>query len=340
MEQTDNSNNSSRSKTSDAPYAEYFGNVRILGDLLSDGAERAWMSGVPADAPHHKYVVWLGCQVLRTVHLAETLTDILTHLSVDHVTLGGPSNCCGIIHHLRGDVAVGEKMTRQTVKKFDAFSPEQLLYWCPSCDNHLRQNGDSFSTPTTRGRRSVVGFLAESLTVEKLALDVPLRVALHSHRGFDEQDQDDVAVRRIFSMIPKLQIVDVAAIQGIGRHCSDSTVKKYGDARYHAAMREWIREAKRAGADSVVSLYHSCHRNLVQAQLDDPVGERIEVENYLTLIARSLGLRPHEDRFAQFTTMENVEQIMERLSGRIQEIGINPEQARRAIQAHFGPRGG
>ena len=135
-------------KSAATPYPELFGNVRITGDLLTTDDKRPWFAGVPADKPHHQYVIWLGCQMLRTAHLAQTLDDAMTHFSVDQVMLGGPSNCCGTVHHGRGDIAIGELMTRQTVSKFDAFTPEKLLYWCPSCDNHLRIKGEEFLTDT------------------------------------------------------------------------------------------------------------------------------------------------------------------------------------------------
>ena len=83
-------------------YAEHFGTMRTLGELLRDPAHRPWLTSVPKEAPHRKYVVWLGCNILRTVQLAETLDDILQYLQEDYVTLGGPSNCCGIVHEIHG----------------------------------------------------------------------------------------------------------------------------------------------------------------------------------------------------------------------------------------------
>ena len=139
-----------KAKGDTVPYGEFFGNVRITGDLLTKETERPWVRTVSADAPHHQYVIWLGCQMLRTAHIAKSLEDVMKHLTVDHVTLGGPSSCCGTVHQRRGDIAVGEAMTRQTVNRFDSFTPEQLLVWCPSCDNHLRIKGEAFETETTK----------------------------------------------------------------------------------------------------------------------------------------------------------------------------------------------
>jgi Fe-S oxidoreductase len=320
------------------PYGEFFGNVRITGDLLTADAERPWVRTVPADAPHHRYVIWLGCQMLRTAHIAQALDAIMNHLTVDHVTLGGPSSCCGTIHQRRGDIAVGDAMTRRTVDKFDAFTPEQLLWWCPSCDNHLRIKGEEFETETTKNRKSVVEFLVSTVTPAHFANEVPLRVAVHTHHGFPEQDVDSDGVVRILSMIPKLEIIDMPQWSIVGRHCSDTTLRNFGKEKYLAQMVDWIAEARRRGADRVVSIYHSCHRQMVLSQLDAPPESRVEVENYLGLMARGLGLPLHEDKFARFSTLGSVDQIMHELADEIAKSGIDPERARRAIKAHFGAR--
>lgn len=66
-------NKSSEAEAPSRPnYPEYFGNVRIAGDLLSSESGRGWMKSLPNPVPKHRYVVWLGCQVLRTVHLVES----------------------------------------------------------------------------------------------------------------------------------------------------------------------------------------------------------------------------------------------------------------------------
>lgn len=326
-------------KPAATPYPELFGNVRITGDLLTADATRPWFAGVPGDKPHHQYVIWLGCQMLRTAHLAQTLDDVMKHFSVDQVMLGGPSNCCGTVHHGRGDVAIGESMTRQTVSKFDAFTPEKLLYWCPSCDNHLRIKGEEFATETTRNRISVIEFLSRAASKEKFVADVPLRVAVHLHHGFVEQDKDTAGIKHLLSMIPGLELIDMPQLEDIGRHCSDGTLKKYGKEKFLTELGDWITEAKRRGAERVISVYHSCHRQLVIAQLGKRVEDRVGVENYLTLMARSLSLPLREDLFTKLTSLGDVDEIMDAMSDRIQKAGIDPGRARRALTAHFASNG-
>ena len=84
-------------------YARHFGTMRTIGEIVRTPAERAWTTAMPREPEAHRFVVWLGCNVVRTAHIAEALSDVLRHLDVDFVALGGPSHCCGIVHRTHGD---------------------------------------------------------------------------------------------------------------------------------------------------------------------------------------------------------------------------------------------
>jgi Fe-S oxidoreductase len=318
-------------------YAEHFGTMRTLGELLRDPANRPWQTSVAKNAPHHKYVVWLGCNILRTVQLAETLDDILKYLGEDYVTLGGPSNCCGIVHESRGDVAIGKNMLQQTMKKFDAFTPEQMLCWCPSCDNQLRAESQDVVTDTAKQRISFTRYLATQIDRLKFSIAVPLTVAIHFHGGFAEQEADGADVRLLLLQIPGLTILDMPGTEKLGRHCSDAAIKGFGESRYPGAMEDWTAEAQRRGATHIVTVYHSCHRQLLLTQRGMAAEKRLPVVNYLTLMARSLGIQERDDKFAQLAASESVETMMADVEPNRHALGIKPDQAQRALKAQFQP---
>jgi Fe-S oxidoreductase len=316
-------------------YAEHFGTMRTLGELLRDPSHRPWLTSVPKDAPHRKYVVWLGCNILRTVQLAETLDDILKYLDEDYVTLGGPSNCCGIVHESMGDVAVGKNMLQQTMKKFDAFTPEQMLCWCPSCDNQLRTESQDAVTETAKQRISFTRFLATQIDRLNFSIDVPLKVALHFHGGFAEQECDGADTALLLSRIPGLTIVDMPGTDRLGRHCSDAAIKSFGESDYPVAMEQWAAEARQRGATHLVTVYHSCHRQLVLTQRGMAAEKRLPVVNYLTLIARSLGLRERDDKFSHIASIDSIEAMIADVEPNVQALGIKLDQAQRALKAQF-----
>ena len=318
-------------------YGNHFGNFRVLAELLRDPEKRNWLTTMPREPEHHKYVVWLGCSITRTAHIADTLNDVLTYLEADFVALGGPSNCCGIVHSGQGDKAVADNMLRQTVRKFDAFAPEKMLNWCPSCNTELKKRLPAEDmTETTRGRASVTSFIAENAGRLALATAVPIKVAIHSHGGTPDEDGDGAAVRAILGRIPGLEIVDAPPVTQFQHHCSDANVRKHGKDTYEASLQGWIAEAKRQGATHIVTLYHSCHRQILLTQTAFPEGERIEVVNYLTLIARSLGLAEREDTFARFAKSGDIDAMMGELGPRMETMKLDPDRARKSLTAHFG----
>jgi len=316
-------------------YAEHFGTIRTLGDLTRDPENRPWLTTVPKDASHRKYVVWLGCNVLRTAHIAESLDDILNHLGTDYATLGGPSNCCGIVHQGRGDVAVARNMLHQTMKKFDTFTPDQLLNWCPSCDGTLRATPQTELTDTAKARISVTRFLASQAERMNFTVAQPVTIAIHSHSGFAEQTSDGNDACELLSRIPGLTVVDMPTMDSLGRHCSDSSIKNFGNDRYPDAMQQWATEARRRGATQVVTVYHSCHRQLLLAQRKWPEQDRMPVVNYLTLLSAALGLRERTDKFAELSAEKDVEAMIADVEPKLQALAIKPDQARRALEDQF-----
>ncbi|HEY1294848.1 MAG TPA: (Fe-S)-binding protein [Chloroflexota bacterium] len=317
-------------------YADYFGQISLLGDLLLDGRERPWLSAMPARAERTQYVVWLGCNVLRTVHIVETLNDILRHLGFDYVMLGGPANCCGVQHARRGDTDTGRKLAWNTFERFDAFAPERLLFWCPSCDHRLNGMGDDLSELAAQ-RQHVTEFFVEHLDrFDFKPLPRRMRVALHAHTGTPQQDLDARATRQLLEAIPGIEVVDVPAVAELGFHCADPKIAQLPRGQFGQILAESVAAAEAQGVETLVTIYHACHRELVPVDsADDEVGG-LRIENYVTLLARALGLAEHQDRFKHFARLGSPAAIMAELQPRIEQLGVSPERVERVITAQFG----
>jgi Fe-S oxidoreductase len=322
-------------------YADYFAQISVLGDLLRDRSDRSWLTSMPADPEQAQFVVWLGCNVLRTVHIVETLDDILRHMGIDYVMLGGPANCCGVQHARRDAAETGRKLAWRTFDKFEMFEPERLLFWCPSCDQRVEGMGSDVSELVDK-RQHVSQFLADHLElVDFKPLEEPLRVALHAHTGSPQQDLDARSTRRILEAIPGVEVVDLPAITNLGRHCASSEVTRLPAAEFRAMMDASVAEAQRRGVDTLVTIYHACHREMVPSEVADDAAldaafGPIKVENYLTIMARSLGLPEHEDRYKRYAQLADPKLIMAELAPRIAELNLTPARAERFITAQFG----
>ena len=315
-------------------YAAHFAQVRNMGELVRDPHEQTWTSNILAAPEHHQYVVWLGCNVIRTAHIAESLSDILHHVGVDFVALGGPTYCCGAIHQTHGAKQIGDNMLRQTMKKFDTFTPEHMLNWCPSCDTQLRKISNDQLTDTAKGRKTVTTFLEKVLRSDLFRIAVPVKVAIHSHGGTPDEDADRIAARAILSRIPELEVVELPPVVKIPRHCSESSIRKFGEEAYKAELEGWLQDARAAGADKIVSIYHSCHRQLLLLQRS-AAENRIEVVNYLSIIAQSLGLKEREDKFDLLSRRESVDDMLSAVSANIETLGLDQEKARKTLTKQF-----
>ena len=115
-------------------YGRYFGEIALTHDLTSLPGERRWRLTPPGREPElHRIVLYLGCNVLRTSHMIQTITAIFDRLGLDYVAVGGATYCCGIVHHQQGDTAAAGGMSRHTIDLFRRFEPEEVVMWCPSC---------------------------------------------------------------------------------------------------------------------------------------------------------------------------------------------------------------
>jgi Fe-S oxidoreductase len=163
-------------------YARYYGDLLVLADLLRDSADRTWLTNVPDEAPEKELVLYLGCNILRTMHLAETVVDVMHYLGEDFATLGGPANCCGIGHSRRGETEAGDRLTGSTLRKLNAFAPQKIITWCPSCTFYL----DKMIPARLAGSAPLEhfsAFLVERLDRLRFVNAIPRRIALHAHTG-------------------------------------------------------------------------------------------------------------------------------------------------------------
>jgi Fe-S oxidoreductase len=318
-------------------YADYFAQISVLGDLMRDNPRRPWLTSMPSEPERAQYVVWLGCNVLRTVHIVETLDDILKHLGIDYVMLGGPANCCGVQHARRDQPEAGRRMAWSTFDKFELFQPDKLLFWCPSCDHRVMGMGDDVSE-LVADRQHVTEFFVEHLDLFDFKVELPpTKVAMHTHTGSPQQDLDARATRQLLSAIPGVEVVDVPAMTELGFHCASSEVVKMPPDTFRGILDRSIAQAQELGVDTLVTIYHACHRELLPASLDpDTAFGPIRVENYLTLLARSLGLPEHKDRYKHFVELGDPDLIMNELGPRVSELGLPPERARKFLAAQFG----
>jgi Fe-S oxidoreductase len=267
-------------------------------------------------------VMYLGCNVLKTPHIALLCLDVLDRLGTRYVVSGGPANCCGVIQFRAGDAATSGRLGGGTVAGFAATGAPRVLTWCPTCNIQL---GEIVMPATDPGfaLEHVVPYIADRLDRLRphFVHAVRRRVALHEHPGVSGVTE---GVLKILGAIPGLEVVDLAQPR-VGYMCNSlAPVAAYKRA-LHA--RE-LSAAEAAGVDALVGIYHACHRELCAHESTVP----FRIVNFLELVGEAMGVERH-DLFKQWKIMQDVDRVLGEVDGQVQREGLDAEMVREVMLA-------
>ena len=316
---------------SDFNYGAYFGPILPLADATRSTDERIWGDGSEKNKKPHDYILYLGCNVLRTVALAETIVAILDKLGIDFIPLGGPATCCGIIHHGNGDTEISEKLTSQTLGKFAKYKPKAVLTYCPSCHSHmdysLAETGLEFDVPYLH----VTEFITDNLHRLTFKNRIEKRVYLHSHSDNEQARLDAKFARTILEAIPGLEVLGEPGTSEWGHDCGGRQIGLIGQENHDRLAAEMFTDAKAAGAEAIAALYHSCYRQFCGQETD----QQIEVLHYTSLVAEALDLPPKEEAFKKLKLESDPNEAAQDLKERAATRGMKENRLRATLEAHF-----
>ena len=311
-------------------YRAHFGEITLTQDLMSRPDERRWrLTPPPAAGEHHDLVLYLGCNVLRTSHMVRTVTAIFDLLGLDYVAVGGPSYCCGIVHHQQGDTQAARGMSQGTLRLFERFSPREIVMWCPSCI-YFYDEVQQLRLPFPF--RQAAEFLVEQLPRLSFTRTVRQRVALHYHVQNDSRRREGAAGRRLLEAVPGLTFVPIEPEPRFGRICTSGVQQQLGADVWNGLVRDEIARADAAGADTLATIYHGCQRLICgfEAQAS------LAIEHYLSVFARGLGIE-FEDTYRQWMRSGDQEAIMAEATPCMEANGVDRDAARALVERTFVP---
>ncbi len=320
-------------KTSIAGFGKMTQGVRILSRLQLPPEELARLgmgTRPPEDAPKESdFLFYIGCNVLKTPHIALLCLDVLDALGIAYRVMGGPSTCCGVQQVAPGDMEGTGKLAFNTIRKLSAGGTKELLNWCPGCDRLFEDT----VLPTYRAATGedpfqmsmFITFLAGRIDDLRphLVHRVEKRVGLHEHAGTSSVTE---AAERLLQAVPGLDFVDLPEIQ-MALSCTSYVGKSELRDRAHAQLMEVAADAQ---VDTLAGIYHSCHRDLCRHETDWP----FEVVNMMELIGEAMGItRP--DLFKRFRAMNDVDAIISESSELIARNGLNAADIRDEVASGF-----
>jgi Fe-S oxidoreductase len=177
-------------------------------------------------------------------------------------------------------------MAARTVARFNAAAEKDgrgtVVTWCPSCHMHMSDimaPGNATAFDVTH----ITELIADHADRLAPLLQAPVRrrVLLHRHKGFATHVAVNERVAGLLSRVAGLELVEGPAHPG---HMCSALAAVPG-ALAIAARDTWA-AAVADKADTVCTIFHSCHREL--SALDGRQG--VEVRNWVQLVAEAMGI--------------------------------------------------
>lgn len=222
---------------------------------------------------------WYGCNMTRHGEIIRLSQRMLEAVGVRAAPVGGPGACCGSVKESTPRIAEG--MANRTMETFAESGAPRVITWCPSCHMNL----DDFM-----GQTRAQGFdsrhLCEALWERRAALapllkrPVKARFLVDRHVGFHAEVPVNDIIPGLLSLIPGAEHVD-HGYRGGSYMC-------FGLANVPGALpdhqRALLAAMRERGADTLVTIFHSCHRELVGLERD----HGIRVVNWVHLLAEAM----------------------------------------------------
>jgi len=273
--------------------------------------------------PAPDVVMYLGCNVMKTPHIALLCLDVLDRIGARYKVAGGPANCCGVIQFRAGDTRAAGRVGTNSLAGFASTGARSVLTWCPTCNIQMGEIVMPAAAQDTIGLQHVVPYIAQHLDrlTPHFVHRVVQRVALHEHPGVPGVTE---AVLAILAAIPGVTVVDLDQPR-VGYMCNSlNPVPAYKRA-LHA--RE-LDAARAAGVDALVGVYHACHRELCAHERDMP----FRVVNFLELVGEAMGVeRP--DLLKRWKMMQDVDRVVAEVGATAQAAGLDIDSVRNVLVA-------
>ncbi|MDP1964795.1 MAG: (Fe-S)-binding protein [Reyranella sp.] len=273
----------------------------------------------PAERRTAEILFYTGCNVLRTPHIVLNVMDILDAMQLDFDVVGGTAHCCGVYQFQEADLPMYERMGHRTFQRFGQSGASKVLTWCPTCTKNFDELEKDVEEPFF-DLGHVSEFLAANLeTLKARFVDQPKRrVVIHEHLGIGATVD---SIRKLLGAVPNLELVELVQDSGFSYACGGQAAK-FKD-REQAIHRGLAEGAVAAGADTIVTMYHSCHRALAGAEAAYP----LRVVNFTDILAEALGRGGHPDYYRLYKAGGSMDEAVAAARRFLADNGVRVDEA-------------
>lgn len=325
----------------DFDYGAFFGRLQDLKRLQIGADEISWVERHRPSDRAYDTVLYLGCNILRTPHIAKQVVEVFSHLGLDFAAVGGVQFCCGIVRDRFDGALKGSKVSSRTVTRLEDYQPKQVVMWCPSCNVHFKDV--IMGRDARRPEFSITHtpqFLAEMAERGEIEWkrEVPCRIALHTHVGMlghaegeRRARSDRESVTALLATISGVELVgEIRAPPELDYDCGAASLR-LPPPRMEELRSELMGPLRSAGqAETLVTISHACHREW--CQLTD---DQLLVRNYISIVAEALGLGAEQDQLGALKKTGDLEEILDRTREAWTSHGLTRDQARDLAAKYF-----
>src|SRR6185312_13639738 len=129
------------------------------------------------------------------------------------------------------------------------------------------------------------------------------------------------SIARLLTAVPNLELVELPQDSGFSYACGGQAAKFKG--REQAIHRALAEGAVAAGADTIVTMYHSCHRALSGAEAVYP----LRVVNFTDVLAEALGRGGHPDYYRLYKTGGSMDEAVAAARKFLTNNGVTVDEA-------------
>jgi len=274
----------------------------------------------PAEKRTADVLFYTGCNVLRTPHIVLNVMDILDALQLDFDVVGGTAHCCGVYQFQEADLPTYERIGHRTFQRFGQSGASHVLTWCPTCTKNFGELEEDVEAPSF-DLGHVSEFLAANLDALKAGFkaDQPKRrVVVHEHLGIGATVE---SIAKLLRAVPNLELIELPQDSGFSYACGGVAAKyREREAAIHRGLAE---AAVAAGADTIVTMYHSCHRAFAGAEAVYP----LKVVNFTDVIAEALGRGGHPDYYSLYKKGGAMDEAVAAARKFLQSNGVKIDEA-------------
>jgi Fe-S oxidoreductase len=311
----------------------YFGKLhhstRMISRLLLTPEELERLQPALRDREEYSgdpdIVFYTGCNIIKTPHIAMLVLEVLDALDVKYEVMGGVATCCGIQHFKEGDAKTAGRFGYNTIERLGRPGASRVIAWCPSCQIQIGEIAlpaykESFGAMPF-DISPIAEFFAERLDDLRPLFVHPVRkrVALQERSAVPGIM---AAVKTVLRAIPELEVVELD-VPIVSTQASHLNVLP----KFKAELREReFKAAAEAGVTTFASIFHGCHRELIQYQ---PKVE-FELLNFMELIGESMGIHI-PDLYKRLRFLGDVDTIIADTADLIALHGLDVNDVREAL---------